>query len=322
MHRAVVSLPDGLDRKLRWLAGRALRRGRACESPRAGRRCRSTRRGISRPPRRCSRARRSSAAPVDEHGRFLASASALAPGAAPLDDLVLALREAAGAGDGAGLPRRRALRRCADARHRHAVALEQARACCGAASRLKGALGAPRRDDGRAWRRPVSRSRRCTSCSAATPTGRTAASPRPSASAASARPASCSRRIATRTTAPLRRSTTRAAPRLVAELDAARARGRPARQLHLPRRRGAAGRASAPCSRGLLGGPVAGNRHHYLRLPWHDGIRALDRLGFSYDMTLGHAERPGPRAGPLVPVPPLGRRRRQSRCASSSSRSS
>src|SRR6185295_7846301 len=45
---------------------------------------------------------------------------------------------------------------------------------------------------------------------------------------------------------------------------------------------------------GLLGGPIAGNRHHYLRLPWHEGIRTLDRLGFSYDTTLGYAERTGP----------------------------
>ena len=55
---------------------------------------------------------------------------------------------------------------------------------------------------------------------------------------------------------------------------------------------------------GLLGGPIAGNRHHYLRLPWHDGIRALDRLGFAYDATLGHAERPGPRAGLSFPFRP------------------
>jgi hypothetical protein len=54
----------------------------------------------------------------------------------------------------------------------------------------------------------------------------------------------------------------------------------------------------------LLGGPVAGNRHHYLRLPWHEGIRALDRLGFAYDSTLGHAERPGPRAGLSFPFHP------------------
>jgi hypothetical protein len=55
---------------------------------------------------------------------------------------------------------------------------------------------------------------------------------------------------------------------------------------------------------GLLGGPIAGNRHHYLRLPWHEGIRALDRLGFLYDSTLGYAERPGPRAGLSFPFRP------------------
>ena len=59
-------------------------------------------------------------------------------------------------------------------------------------------------------------------------------------------------------------------------------------------------RARAACS----AGPIAGNRHHYLRLPWHDGIRALDRLGFAYDTTLGYAERPGPRAGLSFPFRP------------------
>jgi hypothetical protein len=54
----------------------------------------------------------------------------------------------------------------------------------------------------------------------------------------------------------------------------------------------------------LLGGPIAGNRYHYLRMPWHAGIRALDRLGFSYDATLGYAERPGARAGLSFPFRP------------------
>ena len=71
----------------------------------------------------------------------------------------------------------------------------------------------------------------------------------------------------------------------------------------------------------LLGGPIAGNRHHYLRLPWHDGIRALDGLGFSYDCTLGHAERPGARAGLSFPFRPWDVRAGGRRCASSSCRS-
>ena len=70
----------------------------------------------------------------------------------------------------------------------------------------------------------------------------------------------------------------------------------------------------------LLGGPIAGNRHHYLRLPWHAGIRALDRLGFAYDSTLGWAERTGPRAGLSFPSAP-GTRSPAARCASSSCRS-
>ena len=72
---------------------------------------------------------------------------------------------------------------------------------------------------------------------------------------------------------------------------------------------------------GLLGGPVAGNRHHYLRLPWHEGIRALDWLGFSYDTTLGTpsgpALAPGSRSRSAPGTPPPG-----GRSASSSSRSS
>ena len=89
-------------------ARRALRRGRAAGRGGCARRCRSTPRGTSRPPPRCSRARRSWTRPVDEHGRFRASASALAPGAAPLDDLVRALREAAGAAPPRSTPAARA----------------------------------------------------------------------------------------------------------------------------------------------------------------------------------------------------------------------
>ena len=53
-----------------------------------------------------------------------------------------------------------------------------------------------------------------------------------------------------------------------------------------------------------LGAQIEGNRHHYLRLAWHEGIRALDRCGFLYDTTLGYAERPGARAGLSFPFHP------------------
>ena len=53
-----------------------------------------------------------------------------------------------------------------------------------------------------------------------------------------------------------------------------------------------------------LGAQIEGNRHHYLRLAWHEGIRALDRTGFLYDTTLGYAERPGARAGLSFPFHP------------------
>ena len=71
----------------------------------------------------------------------------------------------------------------------------------------------------------------------------------------------------------------------------------------------------------LLGGPIAGNRHHYLRLPWHEGIRALDRLGVAYDTTLGYAERPGPARRASRSRSGRGTRARAARCASSSCRS-
>ena len=76
-------------------------------------------------------------------------------------------------------------------------------------------------------------------------------------------------------------------------------------------------------SRALLGGPVAGNRHHYLRLPWHDGhprarparLRATTRRSAT-------PSAPGARAGLSFPFRALGPSRPARRCASSSCRSS
>jgi hypothetical protein len=241
---------------------------------------------------------------VDEHGRFPASASALPAGAAPLDDLVLALREratAAGAPPAPDYP----------GGARFAVALTHdidtpwrwsARGLRGAGARLKAALAvgdsaAARLEATGLARAPLHRLR------GSDPNwshGRFAAleSRRGFSSTCfvladhrdphdGASPEAYARRR----------------PRLVAELDGLGLEvGLHASYTCLADGALIAGER-AELAR-LLGGPIAGNRHHYLRLPWHDGIRALDRLGFAYDATLGWAERPGPRAGLSFPFRP------------------
>ena len=127
MQRAVVSLPDGLDSQARWLLGElcaAAGLGVAGDAPALPL---DPAWNLTRAGALLAREEELDS-PVDEHGRFPAAASSLAAGAAPLDDLVLALREAT-VGARAGVPRGRALRRRADARHRHPVALEPAAAC-------------------------------------------------------------------------------------------------------------------------------------------------------------------------------------------------
>ena len=241
---------------------------------------------------------------MDEHGRFPAAASSLAAGAAPLDELVLALRLAATAEGAAPAPDY-------PGGARFAVALTHdidtpwrwsPRGVRGAAARLKGALVRRERRQ-RAPRPPAWRSRRCTACAAATPTGRTGASPR--ASGERGFRSTCFVLAAHRDphdgAAP--EAYARRRSRLVRELDELGLEvGLHASYTCLADERLLADER-AELAR-LLGGPIAGNRHHYLRLPWHDGIRALDRLGFSYDSTLGYAERPGPRAGLSFPFRP------------------
>jgi hypothetical protein len=241
-------------------------------------------------------------APVDEHGRFRASASALAPGAAPLDELVLALRAAAaGAEPAPAYP----------GGARFAVALTHdidtpwrwsRRGLLGAGARLKRALLAGDAAEARLEAAGL----------ALAPLHRLRGS---DPNWSHRRFAKLERTHGYRSTcfvlaahrdphdggAPKAYAARR--PRLVAELD----------QLGLEVGLHASYTSQADeallageravLSR-LLGGPVGGNRHHYLRLPWHEGIRALDRLGFSYDCTLGHAERPGPRAGLSFPFRP------------------
>ena len=94
MHRAVVSLPDGLHAQVRWVAGEL------CAA--AGLAIGDGAPAIPLDPTWDLRAAAATLArteelggAADEHGRFPASASALAAGAAPLDEIVLALREAA-----------------------------------------------------------------------------------------------------------------------------------------------------------------------------------------------------------------------------------
>ena len=53
-----------------------------------------------------------------------------------------------------------------------------------------------------------------------------------------------------------------------------------------------------------LGGPLAGQRYHYLRLDPHRNLATLDRLGFRYDATLGFPDAPGFRAGIAHPFRP------------------
>jgi peptidoglycan/xylan/chitin deacetylase (PgdA/CDA1 family) len=53
-----------------------------------------------------------------------------------------------------------------------------------------------------------------------------------------------------------------------------------------------------------LGGRIAGQRYHYLRVDPHRNLSTLDRLGFAYDATLGFPDAPGFRAGIAQPFHP------------------
>ncbi len=299
MHRAVVSLPDGLVPQERWLLGEL------CAA--AGVRVAGDAPALALDPSWDLAASSALLAreeeldgPVDEHGRFPASASVRAPGAAPLDDLVVAIREAAGASapDYPGGAR-------------FAVALTHdidtpwrwtRRGVRGAAARLKGALAS-----------------RDATAARIEATGLALA---PLHQLFRSDPNWSHRRFAM---AEQRRGFNSTCFVLAAHRDphdGAAPEAYDARRARLVNQLDRLGlevglHASYTCLADagflaeeravlaeLLGGPIAGNRHHYLRLPWHEGIRALDRLGFSYDTTLGHAERPGPRAGLSFPFRP------------------
>jgi hypothetical protein len=303
VHRAVVSLPDGLHAQVRWVAGEL------CAA--AGLEIADGAPALPLDPAWDLRAAAATLArteelggAADEHGRFPASASAIPAGTAPLDELVLALREAAA---GVGATPAPVYPKGA----RFAVALTHdidtpwrwsRRGLLGAGARLKTALlagdtGSARLEAAGLARAPLHRM--------------LGSDPNWSHD----RFAKSERRHGFRSTcfvlAAHRDPHDGAAPdayerrraRLVSELDRLGLEvGLHASYTCLADEPLVSGER-AVLSR-LLGGPIAGNRHHYLRLPWHEGIRALDRLGFSYDTTLGYAERPGPRAGLSFPFRP------------------
>jgi hypothetical protein len=303
VHRAVVSLPDGLDPQVRWLVGQLCSAAGLALDDGAPALPLDPAWDLEGAAAVLARQEELNGA-VDEHGRFPAAASALPAGAAPLDDLVLALRErAAGAGatpapDYPGGAR-------------FAVALTHdidtpwrwsARGLLGAGARLKNALTAGDRAAARFEAAGLAR----------VPLHLLRGS---DPNWSHGRFAALEKRRGFSSTcfvlAEHRDPHDGASPeayagrrgRLVAELDRLGLEvGLHASYTCLADERLIA-RERAVLS-GLLGGPIAGNRHHYLRLPWHEGIRALDRLGFSYDATLGWAERPGPRAGLSFPFRP------------------
>jgi hypothetical protein len=303
VQRAVVSLPDGLDSQVGWLVGQL------CSA--AGLTI-----AAGGPPLPLDPAwdlagaadvlarKEELGGAVDEHGRFLAAASALAPGAAPLDELVLALRERAAAAGVTAAPDY-------PGGARFAVALTHdidtpwrwsARGLLGTGARLKAALAAGDKAAARfeaagLARLPLHLLR------GSDPNwshGRFAALERRRGFSST-----CFVLAAHRDphdgASPEAYAARRG--RLVAELDRLGLEVGLHASYTCLADEGLIARERAELAR-LLGGPIAGNRHHYLRLPWHAGIRALDRLGFSYDATLGYAERPGPRAGLSFPFRP------------------
>jgi hypothetical protein len=302
VQRAVVSLPDGLEAQVRWLLGELC--SAAGIRIAAGAPVLAIEPSWELPAAAALLAREEELeGPVDAHGRYLASASAIPAGAAPLDDLVLQLRAAVGASD-EGAPRY-------PGGARFAVALTHdfdtpwrwsRRGVRGAAARLKGALA----------RRDLASARVEATGLALAPLHQLF---RSDPNWSHRRFAALERKHGFASTcfvlAAHRDPHDGASPE---SYDARRARlvdqiARLELEVGL--------HASYTCLADegliaeeravlaeLLGEPIAGNRHHYLRLPWHDGIRALDRLGFAYDTTLGHAERPGARAGLSFPFHP------------------
>ena len=299
--------------QVRWLARRAVRARPACgvADGRAGAPARPVLGSRGRAPRR-SRARRSCDGPVDEHGRFLASASALRAGRGAARRP--RARAARGAARPASSPRPPipggarfavALTHDIDTPWRWSAARPAGRGRP-AQGRARGAATrhgcAPRGHRAGARAAPSPARQRPQLVARALRRGRAQAT-------ASARPASCWPRTAIRTTAP-RPEAYDGAPRAPRGPSSTGSGSRSACTRATPASPTSAliAEERAVLSR-LLGGPIAGNRHHYLRLPWHDGHpRARPaRLLLRHDARLRRAPRAARR--PLVPVPALGRRR-------------
>jgi hypothetical protein len=303
VHGAVVSLPDGLDAQVRWLVEQLCSAGGLAIADGAPAMPLDPAWDLAAAAAVLARQEELNGA-IDEHGRFPAAASALPASAAPLDDLVLALRESALSLGVTPVPDY-------PGGARFAVALTHdidtpwrwsVRGLLGAGARLKNALAG---GDGAAARFEAAGLARV-------PLHLIRGS---DPNWSHGRFAALEQRRGFSSTcfvlAEHRDPHDGASPetyagrrgRLVAELDRLGLEvGLHASYTALADE-GLISRERAELAR-LLGGPIGGNRHHYLRLPWHEGIRALDRLGFSYDTTLGWAERPGPRAGLSFPFRP------------------
>ncbi|MDX6537421.1 MAG: hypothetical protein QOD37_1762 [Gaiellales bacterium] len=303
MHRAVVSLPDGLAAQVRWLLGELCAAAGLSIADGAPALPLDPAWDLQAAAAVLARQEELGGA-VDEHGRFPAAASSLAAGQAPLDELVVALREratAAGLQPAAGYP----------GGARFAVALTHdidtpwrwsARGLLGAVARLKAAL----------VQRDAPAARVEASALARVPLHLLRGS---DPNWSHGRFAALERKRGFASTcfvlAEHRNPHDGASPeayaarrgRLVTELDRLGLEVGLHASYTCLADEGLLARERAELAR-LLDGPIAGNRHHYLRLPWHPGIRALDRLGFSFDATLGYAERPGPRAGISFPFRP------------------
>ena len=324
VQRAVVSLPDGLDRQLRLAARASCAARPGCESPRALRRSPLDPSWDLAAAAARSHATRSSPGRCDEHGRFPASASCARAGrgAARRARAPRCARPTGAPASRRPVSRRRPLRRRADARHRHALALERSRAAA-----------APPPASRERWRAATSptRPRR----------GRRVSRSRPLHRLRGTDPNWCFARFAA----------ARGAARLPLDLLRARRASRPARRRARRRPTTSAGRGSWRARRGsgarsaCTRATPAGADERLLRrgarraraacsaapvarqpppLPapalarGHPRARPA-RLRLRHDARLRRAARPARRA--LVPVPALGRTPPDGRSASSSSRS-
>ena len=264
--------------------------------------------------RHLARVEEGPSAKTDEHGRFPGSSSSLRRGEAPVDALLPKVADDAPQDRRracAALARWRALLRRADARHRHAVALD--------------AAGPARRREP-----PQARGRRSASarCAASTPRGLARV---PLHKVRRSDPNWCFERVASLEArhgfastsyvlaahrdphdgaAPEAYAARR--PRLVQELSLLGGEV----GLHGSYRSGddeGVLRAEKHDLEVLLGRPVRGLRFHYLRMRWHDVVGRLDRVGHRVRHDARLLRSPGPARRLLVPLPAVGSRDGQAR---------